>query len=107
MVSLFNKSQIYSNDIGHHCLNLYTHYWRGLDSDMNYQLLEVKETEGCDDHMFRKVMWSVDYQHIPRPQSPTLDRAWRTARASSSQETAGAAAPDTNTLHAESEQARA
>lgn len=44
----------------------------------------------------------TNYQHIPRPQSPILDRAWRTARASSSQETAGAAAPETNTLHAES-----
>lgn len=41
-------------------------------------------------------------KHIPRPQPPISDRAWRIARASSSQETAGAAAPKTNTLHAES-----
>lgn len=48
------------------------------------------------------LIWSVVSQHIPHPLSPTLDRAWRTARASSSQETAGAGAPETNTLHAES-----
>lgn len=57
---------------------------------------------GGKDHMRGQVLRSTDNQHIPRPQSPTLDRAWRTARASSSQETAGAGAPETNTLHAAS-----
>lgn len=74
----------------------------------------MKEAEEGKDHMGKtghvapvlKLKGLTNYQHIPRPQSPTLDRACRTARASSSQETGGAAAPETNTLHAESVRAR-